>query len=146
MNWTDILNALPEIGGILGGGALSGLLGWKLAKRKNTAEVTGLEIKNESDIVATYTKLLENATTHYTQLLDETVKRMNEARQEDKKEIESLKKEVESLHKKLNDVMEENNRLNLFVNEAFKCKYDFRECPVIRLKQEMTKKAISEKS
>lgn len=146
MTWTDILNALPEVGAILAGGGLSGLLGWKMAKRKSVAEVTGLEIKNESDIVATYTKLLENATTHYTQLLDDTVKRMNEARLEDKKEIDSMKKEVESLHKKLNDVMEENNRLNLFVNEAFKCKYDFRECPVIKLKQEMTKKAINEKS
>lgn len=126
------------------GGGLAVLVTLRATKKKAIADSRSVEIKNESDIISTYTSLLDKATQHYSDLLTEITKRMNESREEDRKEIESLKKEVEELHRKMNHVMEENNRLNLFVNEAFKCKHDFRDCPVIKLKQEMSKKAIED--
>lgn len=128
----------------IAGGGLAVLVTLRATKKKAIADSRSVEIKNESDIISTYTSLLDKATQHYSDLLTEITKRMNESREEDRKEIESLKKEVEELHRKMNHVMEENNRLNLFVNEAFKCKHDFRDCPVIKLKQEMSKKAIED--
>lgn len=110
----------------------------KFTIKKAKGEADSIEIKNESEIIANYKTLLKETAEHY----NTTADRQNETIAQNEKDIASLRKEVAQLHKKLNQVMEENNRLNLFVNEAFKCEHDFRNCPVIKLKQEMSKRIL----
>lgn len=135
-----IVEILMWVFGTTGISLLVNIVTIKSTRRKAAADAHGAEISNQAQITKGYEILLEKATQQYAQ----DIKRFKEDLESRYNEIASLKREVNKINKKMNRIMEENNFLRLVSNQAYKCKYDFRECPVITLRQDVISKIKEE--
>ena len=117
-------------------GFVSSLLTLKATKKKKEAEAVGAEMSNLLSVIGTYESLLKK-TEDQSAIIIQRAKEEGKIRDE---RIENLEKEVDNLRKLVTKMMEENNILRLINNEAYKCQFDFRQCPVIALKQNMLNK------
>ena len=94
----ELETILTMVGSLLGGGSLGGLLGWRMQKRKQTAEVKSDEIENMRKAMADfYDPLVERQNKRIAELEDEVKtlrEQLNYERTEHQAQIAALQKQI----------------------------------------------------
>lgn len=94
----ELESILTVLGSLVGGGSLGGVLGWRLQKRKQTAEVKSDEIENMRKAMQDfYDPLVERQNRRIAELEDEVKtlrKHLLDERTEYQKQIGELQKQI----------------------------------------------------